>query len=154
MGLKCKANKTLEDFCGIFKYASREKATNKTCKYKLYPLLHVQQLLTGGDRGEAYESCKGLASLCHQGVLLHVRPGLALTLLDESLQQGEVCIQEQPVQLRAHLATTHTLTHTLGSQHCQTEAFQHRDKQTQGFLCRTETLFSEGHTCVNAETFL
>lgn len=98
-----------------------------------YPLLHVQQLLTGGDRREADKSCEGLASLCHQGLSLHAQLGLALALLDQPLQQGKVSVQEHPLQLPARLATTHTLTHTLGSQRRYTEALQHIDKQTQGF---------------------
>lgn len=98
-----------------------------------YPLLHVQQLLTGGNRREADKSCEGLASLCHHGLPLRTGFGHALTLLDQPLQQGKVSVQEHPLQLPARLATTHTLTHTLGSQRCYTEALQHRDKQTQSF---------------------
>lgn len=78
---------------------------------------------------------------------------MALTLLDHPLQQSKVSIQKHPLQLPPHLATTHTLTHTLGCQRRYTEAFQHRDKQTQGFLCSAQTLIKLGHTGVNVETF-
>lgn len=115
-----------------------------------YPLLHVKQLLTGGDGGESYESRQGLASLCHQGLPLDASLGLALTLLDQPLQQGEVSIQQHPLQLPAHLTTAHALTHTLGSQHRYAEAFGHRDRSDTGFSEVLKCLFKLVHTDVKA----
>lgn len=90
-----------------------------TVSFSLYIshlLLHAQQLLTRGDTGETYENCEGLESLCHKDPLLIGISGLALTLLDYSLQQADVSIQQRPLQL-CH--GTHTHSHSGQDRHFQ-----------------------------------
>lgn len=93
-----------------------------------YLLLHVQQLLAGGDRSEPDKRHQCLAPLGHQEASLLPGP----VLLDEPLQQREVSLQQHPLQLPAGLTAVHTLTHTQGAQHHHTGVWDGRRRVVAG----------------------
>lgn len=74
-------------------------------------LLQVEQLNAGADNGQANQGAQGLTPPANPQLLP------CDWLLHEALEQGEVGVQQHPLQLLSHLAPIHTPAHSPQRQH-------------------------------------